>query len=168
VYSLNVPLPGPVAARAGEIARDLPDAEPRDRGARTLVVKRLGTGDAERYHAIEARVREALAGTAPFAARVDRVDVFETVPVGTAPVVYLAVESPGLVALHDRLCDVFERVDDIEGEGYVPHVTVARGGSLETARAVAGSIDPIEWAVDELALFDAERGQFVSRVSLPA
>lgn len=167
MYSLNVPLPGAVAQKAGEIARGLPDAEPRERGARTLVVKRLGTGDAQQYHAIEARAREALAGTAPFAARVDRVDVFETVPTGTAPVVFLAVESPGLVELHERLCEAFEPVDAIEGDAYTPHVTVARGGSLEAAREVAGPIEPIEWAVDTLAFFDAERGEFASRVSLP-
>jgi len=81
---------------------------------------------------------------------------------------YLAVTSPGLEALHQRLCEDFEPVADLEGEVYTPHVTIARGGSIQTARAVAGDIEPIEWTVDELAFFDAEREAFVSRVSLPA
>lgn len=168
MYSLNVPLPGAVAATAGDLARELPAATPRERGSRTLVAKRLGQGDAADYHAIEARAREALAGTAPFAARVHRVDVFEDVPTGTAPVVYLAVESQGLFELHRDICGAFEPVAGIEGEDYTPHVTVARGGSLETARRVAGPIDPIEWTVDELAFYDAEHREWVSRVALPA
>lgn len=168
MYSLNAGVPGPVAARASDLARSLPEATPRERGAHTLVAKRLGDGDARDYYALEARAREALAGSSPFAARVDRVACFETVPTGTAPVVYLAVESPGLVALHRRLCEVFDPVAGIEGDEFTPHVTVARGGSLETAREVRGPIDPIEWTVDELFFFDAERGEAVSRVSLPA
>lgn len=167
MYSLNAGIPGAVASTAGDLARTLPEARPRERGAHTLVVKRLGEGDTEDYYTLEARGREALTGTAPFAARVDRVECFETVPAGTAPVVYLAVESPGLVALHRRLCEVFEPVAGIEGEDFTPHVTVARGGSLETAREATGPIDPIEWTVDELFFFDAKRGEDVSRVSLP-
>jgi 2'-5' RNA ligase len=167
VYSLNAAIPGAVAATAGDLARSLPEATPRERGGHTLVVKRLGDGDAQDYYPLEARAREALAGTAPFRALIDRVDCFETVPTGTAPVVYLAVESPGLVELHRRLCEVFEPVAGIEGDEYEPHVTVARGGSLETAREATGPIDPIEWTVDDLFFFDAERGEEVSRVSLP-
>jgi 2'-5' RNA ligase len=168
VYSLNVPVPGEVAQLAGEMARELAGADARERGSRTLVVKRLGKGDAQQYHAIEARAREALAGTAPFAARVDRVEVFESVPVGTAPVVYLAVEAPELHALHRRLCEIFEPVADVEGEAYTPHVTVARGGSIDDASGVVGAVEPITWTVERLAFFDAERGEFASQVSLPA
>ena len=102
-------------------------------------------------------------------ARVDEVGVFEQPPVGTAPVVYLAVESPGLVQLHEHLVATFESVSDgIEGESYVPHVTIARGGSVDTARRVAGEVDPIEWTVSELQFWDAKHSQSVSTVSLPA
>jgi len=88
---------------------------------------------------------------------------------GPSPVVYRTVESAGLVALHDRLCEAFEAVDGVEGSDYVPHVTVARGGDPAAARRlVERDIDPVEWVVEELVCFDAERGQPASRVSLPA
>ncbi|MFB6073589.1 MAG: 2'-5' RNA ligase family protein [Haloarculaceae archaeon] len=165
MYSLNVPIPGSVGALAGDLARRLHNARQRPRGERTLVVKRLGAGP---YGELEARTREAISGTAPFAARIDAVDVFTDPPTGTGPVVYLAVESPALRALHERLCAAFDPVDGIEGDGYVPHVTVARGGDPDAAHAIAGPVDPLEWTVDALALYDAERRTFASRVSLPA
>jgi len=134
-----------------------------------LVAKRLGGGDHAAYARLESRAREALRGTEPFPARVTGVGQFETAATGTSPVVYLTVESPGLVSLHDRLCEAFEPVDGVEGDDYVPHVTVARGGDPAAARRlVERDIDPVEWVVEELVCFDAERGQPASRVSLPA
>jgi len=167
VYSLNVPVPAAVARLATDLSRELPAARARGRGEHTLVCKRLGDG--ERYHRLEARAREALSGVDPFDARVTGVDQFREAVTGTAPVVYLAVESPGLERLHDHLCGVFDPVEGIEGPEYVPHVTVARGGSPEHATALCGrSIDPVEWTVTELAVRDAKRGQSASTVRLQA
>jgi len=168
VYSLNAPVPPAVAALASDLASDLVGAQARTRGSHTLVVKRLG-GDDAGYARLAARARDALAGTPTCEARVSGVAVFERVPSGTAPVVYLRVESPGLTALHDRLCDGFDPVAGIEGEAYVPHVTVARGGSVAAARSLAErDVDAIEWVVDELVFWDSAREQSVTRVSLPA
>ncbi|MFB6308281.1 MAG: 2'-5' RNA ligase family protein, partial [Haloarculaceae archaeon] len=153
MYSLNVPVPTAVSRLATDIAADLPNARARTRGDHTLVCKRLGAGDAS-YHRIEARVRDALTGTPAFAARVASVDLFEDAATGPSPVVYLAVESPGLEALHERLCDVFDPADGLEGDDYVPHVTIARGGSVEAARRLAATgIDPVEWTVSELVFY---------------
>jgi len=169
VYSLNVPVPSSVAALASDLAGSLPAARARTRGSHTLGVKRLDHGSQAEYARLEARARDTLSGTAPFAVRVDGVGVFADPPIGTGPVVYLAVESPGLRALHERLCAAFDPVDGIEGDDYTPHVTVARGGDPEAARDVAArGIDPIEWTVEELHFWDAEREQPVSTVSLPA
>lgn len=169
VYSLNAPVPSAVARLAADLAGELPAARARARGTRTLVVKRLSDGGESDDARLEARAREALAGAPACGARVDGVDVFEDVHAGPAPVVYLAVESPGLGALHGRLCEAFEPVAGIEGEEYVPHVTVARGGSVDAARRLAATdVDPIEWTVEELQFWDATREQSVSRVSLPA
>ena len=169
MYSLNVPLPSAVTSLAGRLARDLPRARARPRGEHTLVVKRLGDGDHAAYARLEARAREALRGTAPFEVRVTGVEQFETAATGPSPVVYLAVESPGLRALHERLCEAFDAFDGMEGDDYVPHVTIARGGEPAAAeRLLKRDIEPAEWAVDKLTFFDAERGQSVSRVSLPA
>jgi len=164
VYSLNVPVPGDIARLAADVARDLPGASARSRGEHTLVVKRLGGGS---YGRLEARVRELLAGQPPFGIRVAAVEYFADAPTGSSPVVYLAVESPELVALHRRLADAFDPVGGIEGEAYVPHVTVARGGSLAAAKRAAGPVDPLSWTVSELCLWDGTRAEPVSRVSLP-
>jgi len=168
VYSLNVPVPAEVARLARDLARRLPAARARERGDHTLVCKRLGTDDAG-YHRVEARAREAVAGTIPFAVRVTGIDRFADAVTGSSPVVYLAVESPGLERLHGHLCERFDPVPDLEGEEYTPHVTVARGGSPERARELCGTgVEPVEWTVTALEFRDAERGQSVSIVSLPA
>lgn len=169
MYSLNVPVPTRVAARARDVAQELPNARRRNRGEHTLGVKRLASDPDAAYNQIEARTREMLLGQPAFEARIDRVDVFEDAPLGTSPVVYFAVESPGLIDLHQTLTETFEPVDtQIEGEGYTPHVTIARGGSPEMAERVTGDIEPIEWTVSELIFWDATHKQPVSSVSLPA
>ncbi|MFB6083978.1 MAG: 2'-5' RNA ligase family protein [Halorientalis sp.] len=169
MYSLNVPVPSSVAALASRLATELPTARVRSRGRHTLGVKRLGGEGPGEYPRLEARTREALAGTEPFDVRITGVEVFEQAPVGSSPVVHLAVESEPLRDLHADLCEVFEPVDEIEGEGYSPHVTIARGGDLSAARRMAQrEIDTIEWTVDELVFWDSERIKQVSGVSLPA
>lgn len=170
MYSLNVPVPARVATLAQEIARELPSARARTRGEHTLGVKRLASDESAPYNHIEAQTRELLAGQPSFEVRVDEIGIFEHAPVGTSPVVYLAVESPGLLALHEKLTTAFDPVHDrIEGESYTPHITIARGGSIETARRVADrEIDPIEWTVEQLLFWDAKHNQSVSTVSLPA
>jgi 2'-5' RNA ligase len=167
VYSLNIEVPGQVAKHASELARELPEAYHRPRGEHTLGVKRLV--DDATYSRLEAKARERLAGQPPFDVRLTSIEYFPDAPTGTSPVVYFAVESPELVRLHRYLAETFEPLDNIEGEEYTPHVTIARGGSLDRAKRLTGQeIDPISWTVDELVFWDSEYGQPVSTVSLPA
>jgi 2'-5' RNA ligase len=169
VYSLNVPVPSDVTTLATSLARDLPGARARTRGEHTLVLKRLGTGDRSQFQRVAARVRDALIGTPTFRACIPGIEFFQTATDGTSPVVYLAVESPELRRLHDRLCGTVDPVAGMEGEAYVPHVTVARGGSVEAAgRLAARDIDPVTWTVTELQFWDAERSLAAGTVSLPA
>lgn len=174
MYSLNAPVPSPVARLAETLAVDVPAARRRDRGDHTLVVKRLGevvteTAESDAGHRLAARVREALAGAPAVEARVASVDVFTDPPAGPAPVVYLAVESPGLQQLHGRLCRAFDPVADLEGATYVPHVTIARGGTIDAARSLTErSIDPVEWVIDELHLHSGRHAASLARYSLPA
>ncbi len=169
MYSLNVPVPGEIAKRASEIARELPEAHHRPRGAHTLGVKRLVSNTDESYSRLETKTRELLSGQPAFEVRISSLEYFSNAPTGSSPVVHFAVESPELERLHRRLATVFEPLDVIEGEGYSPHVTIARGGSLERAKRVtARDIDPVTWTVDELIFWDSERCQSVSTVSLPA
>jgi 2'-5' RNA ligase len=155
-----------VATLASDLAGRLPAARARTRGRHTLVVKRLGDGD---HAQLSARARDALRGSPTVAARVAGVDLFERPASGPSPVVYLRVESPGLQQLHETLAAAFPPVAGIEGADYVPHVTVARGGNPDRARElVETEVDPIEWTVDELVFWDADREQPGSRLSLPA
>lgn len=166
MFSLNVPVPADVARLATDLAREVPGATARQRGEHSLVAKRLATG--ERTPAVaQARARERLADQPAFALAVTGIDWFETPTSGTGPVLYLAVESQGLRSLHEGLCDVFDPVARVEGDAYTPHVTIARGGDRETAgRLLDRNVDPIEWVVDELVFYDAQRHLEAGRVTL--
>jgi 2'-5' RNA ligase len=171
VYSLNVPVPGRVAALADRVAADLTagaggglDDGPRVRDEHTLVCKRLPD---ESGHRLDSRVRDALGSVPAFEARVTGVDHFERAASGPSPVVYLAVEAPELHRLHDRLAETFDPVAGVEGADYVPHVTVARGGRVADAERVRGPVDPVGWTVTELVLYDATRGLPAGTLSLP-
>jgi 2'-5' RNA ligase len=161
--SLNVPVPG-------DIRRQVDTLRPylgTDRQQYTLVCKRLGDGNDGA--AVRKRVRRELAGHPPFEVRTTGLETFDDPARGDAPVVYLAVESPPLVALHERLCDVVDPVPGIEGPDYVPHITIGRGGSnssiqqLEHRRPVAKS-----WTVSRLVFWDGRHGEEIGRLSLPA
>lgn len=160
MYSLNAPVPAPVARLASGLATDLRDADVRTR--HTLVVKRLGDGDRS---TVATRVRHGLTGASTCTARVASLDCFDQ-PTGRAPVVYLAVESPGLVEIHERLCEHFQPVTGFEGEDYDPHVTIARGG--DARRLLDTEIEPIRWTVDRLEIWDSAARETVERVALPA
>lgn len=168
MFSLNAPIPGQVKRLASDLYPALFGFETvRDR--HTLVVKRLGDRSATEFARVEAEVRRALAGAPAFEARVTRIEYFETPARGTGPVVYLAVESPGLVALHERLVAALGAAPDIEGENYVPHVTLARGGTVSSAEELAArDVEPVTWTVEELHFWDAKREERAGTVSLPA
>jgi 2'-5' RNA ligase len=159
VYSLNAPVPASVARLASGLAADRLDATVRER--HTLVVKRLGDDDPG---LLADTVRDVVAGTDPLPARVTGVDVFREPPSGTAPVAYLRVESSGLRRLHGQLCERFGTAEDIEGEDYVPHVTVARGGDAD--RLVGREAD-VSWTVDRLHVWSGDYDEPVESIALP-
>jgi len=117
---------------------------------------------------VRAQVREHLAGQPAFEARVTGIDTFTEATSGPSPVVYLAVESPPLRALHERLLELFSPVEGMEGADYTPHVTIARGGDRDAAARLAErSIEPITWTVSRLTVRDARRGEPAGSLSLP-
>lgn len=167
MYSLNVPVPSNVAALASEIARELPEARMRVRGEHTLCVKRLEATDRAEYDRIEARIREVLAGQESFDIRLTGLDLFSEPLIGSAPVVYLSLDAPKLEWLHRDLVETFGTAEPIEGEEYIPHVTVARGGSYRAAKDIRDrDVEPIEWTVSNLVFWDAERKRRVSSIAL--
>lgn len=182
VYSLNVPVPGEAKRLAADLFPRLA-AFDRVRKRHTLVAKRFedatrgdgtertrshGSSGNHELATLRERVRPALVGTPAFEARIAGIEVFEQPVRGPGPVLYLAVESPGLHRLHRRLVSEFGAVPELEGEAYTPHVTLARGGSVDAARRLVDDVEPIEWVVSELHFFDPRYRETVGRVSLPA
>lgn len=150
VASLNVPVPHAISQRAWGLRRELTGFE-HFRDDLTLVLKRFDAADAHTFDRKTAEIRTLLKDVAPFQAQVDGIDAFTEPPTGPAPVVYLRVKSPALHHVHERLVAELGAVSDIEGEGYAPHITLARGGDQESLdRLRSLSFDPITWTVDEL------------------
>ncbi|MFB6103997.1 MAG: 2'-5' RNA ligase family protein [Halobacteriaceae archaeon] len=162
MFSLNVPVPGAVRGQA-ETFRPLLGT-----GARaeyTLVAKRLVT--ATPRPVIETRVRQALADVSPFRARTTHVDVFESPTTGSGTVVYLAVDSDGLHAVHETLCAVVSPVPDVEGAEYTPHVTLGRTDDPAVVEAVLDrEIDPVTWTVSTLTFYAADTHTVTGQLTL--
>ncbi|MFO7832878.1 MAG: 2'-5' RNA ligase family protein [Halohasta sp.] len=174
MFSLNVPVPGQVARLAAELHPQLIGFDSQ-REEYTLVAKRF---DESMFRASQPDVQLAtlqqqlpgeLAGTPAFEAAVREVDFFAEPARGDGPVIYLTVESPGLRELHGTLVDAYGPVEGLEGVDYVPHVTLARGGSVADAERVAEvRVEGVSWTVSELLIWDSRYREGVSRYSLPA
>jgi len=166
VYSVNVPVPGRVRTLANELYPELVGFE-TVREEHSCLLKRLG--EADHVAQLQHRTHRALEGAPAVEAQITGIDYFAEPPLGSAPVVYLAVESPGLEAIHCDLTETFEVVSGLEGDAYVPHVTLARGGDVAAAKRLAErEIEPITWTVSELEFWDGTYRLPVSRISLPA
>jgi 2'-5' RNA ligase len=165
MLSLNVPVPGTVTRLAGDLRPHL-SAFDRLRERHTLVVKRFE--DDERADRVRKQLRRAIRPTPAFQARTAGVGVFESPVRGPGPVVYLAIDAPELLALHDRLCEAFGTIEELEGAEYVPHVTLARGGTREAAERIRTlDVDDVTWTVSRLQLWDPEYREAVGSIPLP-
>lgn len=190
MFSLNVPLPSAVDRLADRLHPQLARFD-RIRERHSLVCKRIGVdvlADPNRppnkdaaIAELRAELRPLVRGTGPFQVEITGIDAFEEPTAGPGPVVYLVVESEPLVRLHWRLVRAFGAIEELEGDAYVPHVTLARGlegrqrngqqnstpldEELELLRAAAGEID-VQWRVDELDLWDPEFRESAGRIRL--
>ncbi|MFB6170169.1 MAG: 2'-5' RNA ligase family protein [Haloarculaceae archaeon] len=168
MYSLNAPVPPEVSRLAAGLARELPLADVRTR--HSIVVKRLSSprDDPVASGTPPRRAREALReiGAPAVEARVGRVECFQQPTSGDRPVAYLAVESPGIRMLHERLCETFPALEGLGGEAYIPHVTIARGEGV--ADLMGREVEPVTWTVDRLEIWDNDYRETVGAVSLPA
>lgn len=168
MYSLNVPVPGEVERLAEELRPELFGFDAiRDR--HTLLCKRLGEEPPGGVARLREQVRTALVGAPAFEVRISGIDYFEVPTFGTAPVLYFSVESPGLWRVHRRLVEAFGAVDELEGDDYTPHITLARDGTAADAQRLAElDIEPVTWSVSHLELWDATYKEAVAEFSLPA
>mgnify|MGYP000574252424 CR=1 FL=1 len=159
--SLNVPVPGRIRRVAADRRPELAvfDSVREDP---SLVCKRFERPPGKRALAT------VLAGTPAFEARVTAIDFFAEPTSGPAPVLYLTVESPGLYDLHGRLVERFGAVSGLEGDDYVPHVTLARGGAVADAERLAGPIESVTWTVPRLLAWNAEHRVPEREIPLPA
>ncbi|GAA0519933.1 2'-5' RNA ligase superfamily protein [Halorubrum aquaticum] len=182
MFSLNVPLP-PAVGRLADDLHAKRSGFDRVRDRHTLVCKRFGTDDVtaggeaagspppgpEALARLREDLRPRLAPVDPFAVAITGVDAFETPASGSGPVVYLAVESDGLVRLHRRLCAAYGAIEAIEGDAYVPHVTLARGGEPAVVREVIDggvAFEPVRWRVHALDLYDPEFREVAATLEL--
>ncbi len=167
MFSLNVPVPGTVARLASDLHPLLVECDSvRDR--HTLVIKRFADDETRDLARLRERLRPVLAGTPAFEARITEIDAFDRPTRGTGPVVYFAVESPGLRRLHRTLTDAFGPIAGLEGDDYVPHVTLARGGSAAAVeRLCEQDIDPVSWTASRLIVWDSRYREPVARFRLP-
>ena len=177
MFSLNVLVPGAVKRLASDLQPRLLDFE-QVRDDHTLVVKRfpereLATGHPEHQLAtLQERLRPVISGLPAVEAKVAEISSFEQPVRGDGPVVYLAIESPGVHRIHRTLADAFGVVDGLEGDDYTPHVTLARGGGPAATAAVEQlqerAIDPVTWTISELMIWDARHRKPAARFGLPA
>ena len=168
MFSLNATPPGAVSRLASDLHPALVDAGvDRFRDRHSFVIKRFD--DEWSLPRLRERLRTVLSGAPAFEARLAGVAQFENPPRGPGPVLYLALESPGLHALHDRLVDAFGAADGLEGDDYTPHVTLGRGGSFTPERlaALSAQVDPVTWTVSELGIYDSRHRETVARLPLP-
>lgn len=194
MFSLNVPLPPALGELAADLHPKLSGFD-RVRDRHTLVCKRLGIGDvpdrvasgarsgppdaasgtdptppkSDALAALREDLRPLVSGTDPFDVAVTGIDVFDAPASGSRPVVYLAVESEVLVRLHHRLCAAYGAIEGIEGDDFVPHVTLARGGNPDpgvVADLVGAEFEPIRWRVHALDLYDPEFREIAATIDL--
>ncbi|AGN01515.1 phosphoesterase HXTX [Salinarchaeum sp. Harcht-Bsk1] len=164
MYSLNAAVPGRVRRIAGDLYPHLASfADVRE--DHSICVKRLG--DDEPYKTLADRARTVLADAPAFEVAVTGIDYFETPTDGTDPVVYLTVESPGLLQVHKTLVEAFGALPGLEGDEYVPHVTLARDGEIADAERLAErEIEPVTWTVSELEFTDAHHDHAIGTIPL--
>ena len=92
----------------------------------------------------------------------ERFDVAER---GSSPVLYLEVKSPGMKALHEILVDVFGSVKGVEGENYIPHITIARGGGVRDVD-FSGFSGPTIWTAETLEFWNRDKRKKKNKVIL--
>lgn len=164
MYSLNATVPGTVEALAGELRGELLAFE-TVRDDRSMLIKRLGELTSVPRHA--KLLRQRLTDIGPITATVTGIDFFAAPPVGPGPVVYLAVDSPQLDAIHTRLVETYGAVHQLEGPEYTMHITLARGGSEAAARRLTErSIEPVSWTITELLLMRNAGTEVIDRIDL--
>lgn len=168
MYSLNVEAP-PAAYKIQSDYADILERFEVQRETLTLLLKRFGPRSLADLSTLEDSIEDVLRSWGPIQARIDRFDVFADPISDTGPVIYLSVESPGVNALHRELVGAFGVADDrLEGDAYTPHITLARRGDRTDIAALTGTtLEPIDWTIETVQLWDATYDESITTYSLP-
>ena len=108
---------------------------------------------------------DKLESVEPFGIEIENLERFDVAEKGSSPVLYLEVKSPEVKALHETLVDVFGSVEGVEGENYIPHITIARGGSGDYTEFSGLSCDT-GWTVEMLEFWDRGERKKRSKIIL--
>ena len=129
----------------------------------TLVIKRFERKDLDGH--MESEIKFLLENVEPFNVKIGNLKKFDVAVRGSSPVLYLEIKSPGMKALHETLVSAFGCVKGIEGENYIPHITLARGGGKEDINfsVLPGST---QWTAKMLEFWDRDKRRKKNKIIL--
>ena len=162
MWSLNVSIPQNIVRAIEEITLGVKGWEEICEEP-TLVIKRFEKKDLDGH--VKSEIRFLLENVEPFGIEIGNLERFDVAERGSSPVLYLEVKSPEVKALHENLVDVFGSVEGIEGENYIPHITIARGGSGDYIEFSGLSCDT-GWIVEMLEFWDRGERKKRSKIIL--
>ncbi len=162
MWSLNVSIPQGIVRAIEEMA-------PVSRGWEeiveepTLVIKRFEKEDLDGH--IESEIKFLLENVEPFTVEIGNLEMFEVADRGTSPVLYIEVKSIGMKLIHETLVSVFGCVKGVEGENYIPHITIARGSGVKNIDFSDFS-GPTWWTAKTLEFWDGDKRKKKNQVML--
>ena len=162
MWSLNVSIPQNIVRAIEEVALGVRGWEEICEEP-TLVIKRFEKRDLDGH--VKSEIRFLLESVEPFGIEIENLERFDVAEKGSSPVLYLEVKSPEVKALHETLVDVFGSVEGVEGENYIPHITIARGGSGDYTVFSGLSCDT-GWTVEMLEFWDRGERKKRSKIIL--
>ncbi|HIJ12598.1 MAG TPA: 2'-5' RNA ligase family protein [Halobacteriales archaeon] len=162
MWSLNVSIPQGIVRAIGEITPVLGRGEGIVEEP-TLVIKRFEKEDLDGH--IESEIKFLLENVEPFIVEIGNLEMFEVADRGTSPVRYIEVKSIGIKVLHETLVSVFGCVKGVEGENYIPHITIARGSGAKNLDFSDFS-GPIQWTANTLEFWDRDKRKRKNKVIL--
>ena len=162
MWSLNVSMPQNIVRAIREVALGASGWEEICEDP-TLVIKRFEKVDVSGH--VESEIKLLLESVEPFDIEIGNLERFDVAERGSSPVLYLEVKSPGMKALHEILVDVFGSVKGVEGENYIPHITIARGGGVRDVD-FSGFSGPTIWTAETLEFWNRDKRKKKNKVIL--
>ncbi len=162
VWSLNVSIPQNIVRAIGEVTSELGQGGEVNEEL-TLVIKRFEKRDLDGH--LESEIKILLENVEPFVVEIGNLKMFDVADRGTSPVLYLEVKSRGIKLLHETLVSSFGCVEGVEGENYIPHITIARGDGVRGVDFSDFSCST-RWTAEILEFWDRNKRKKKNKVIL--